>query len=60
MATTAGPWHAWFAWHPVETVYHGWKWLVVVERRREWAEDYAIFDQSYGKWVWNYRKREKP
>lgn len=29
-----GPWHRWFAWRPVNTVTHGWKWWRRVERRR--------------------------
>lgn len=29
-----GPWHDWFAWYPVDTVTHGWKWMVTLERRR--------------------------
>ena len=29
-----GPWHVWFAWHPVQTLAHGWKWLRRVQRRR--------------------------
>lgn len=28
-----GPWHEWFAWHPVHTDWHGWRWLTRVERR---------------------------
>ena len=28
-----GPWHDWFAWHPVRTLWHGWRWLCTVERR---------------------------
>lgn len=28
-----GPWHPWFAWRPVRTDWHGWKWLVHLERR---------------------------
>lgn len=28
-----GPWHLWFAWFPVDTVTHGWRWLRPVERR---------------------------
>ena len=27
-------WHRWFDWHPVDTVDRGWRWLVVVNRRR--------------------------
>ena len=29
-----GPWHIWFAWHPVRTDHHGWRWLRAVERRQ--------------------------
>ena len=34
--TTYGPWHRWFAWHPVRTEQHGWRWLRTVERRRHY------------------------
>ena len=27
-----GPWERWFAWHPVRTQQHGWRWLRTVER----------------------------
>lgn len=27
-------WYRWFAWHPVETVDRGWRWMTVVNRRR--------------------------
>lgn len=27
------PWHPWFAWHPVRTDWHGWRWLVTIERQ---------------------------
>ena len=27
-----GPWERWFAWHPVRTERHGWRWLRTVER----------------------------
>lgn len=29
--TTTGPWHHWFAWRPVRTEQHGWRWLRTVE-----------------------------
>lgn len=32
--TAVGPWHRWFAWRPVNTVTHGWRWLRYVERQR--------------------------
>lgn len=25
--TDVGPWHLWYAWHPVRTRYHGWMWF---------------------------------
>lgn len=33
-------WHRWFAWHPVETVDRGWRWLRPVWRRRIEKHDY--------------------
>jgi hypothetical protein len=27
-------WYRWYAWHPVETVDRGWRWLRPVWRRR--------------------------
>ncbi|WKW85529.1 hypothetical protein SEA_REYNAULD_76 [Rhodococcus phage Reynauld] len=35
-----GPWHRWFAWRPVKTDWHGWRWLVTLERRswRGWCD----------------------
>ena len=35
---TYGPWHRWFAWHPVRTDWHGWRWLTTVYRRG-WIAD---------------------
>lgn len=32
---TYGPWHDWYAWRPVRTLWHGWRWLMPV-RRRMW------------------------
>lgn len=29
---STGPWERWFAWHPVRTQQHGWRWLRTVER----------------------------
>ena len=29
-----GPEHRWFAWRPVETDLHGWRWLRFVWRRK--------------------------
>lgn len=33
-----GPWHKWFAWRPVQTRNHGWRWLRTVERRRHYPD----------------------
>lgn len=32
MTSDEGPWHRWFAWRPVKTEQHGWRWLRTVER----------------------------
>lgn len=45
---TYGPWHNWFAWHPVRTRQHGWRWLQPLERRQ------AHSLRNY----WQYRPRE--
>lgn len=43
---TYGPWHFWFAWYPVNTDAHGWRWLRTVERQKWWG----------GPWTgWDYR-----
>lgn len=47
---TFGPWHEWFAWFPVDTKWHGWKWLTKVERRR-YRGRFGVY--------WDYRKLEK-
>lgn len=44
-----GPWHEWFAWRPVKTDWHGWKWLKTLERRM-WRG--GGFDG------WDYQPRE--
>ena len=36
MFSRHGPWHRWFAWHPVNTTLHGWRWMRFVLRRRAW------------------------
>ena len=38
MSSTYGPWQRWFAWRPVETRNHGWRWLRTVERRRHYPD----------------------
>ena len=35
--TEYGPAHRWFAWRPVDTHDHGWKWLRSVWRQRRWV-----------------------
>ena len=31
-----GPWHLWFAWRPVKTRQHGWRWLRYVQRAKHY------------------------
>lgn len=55
------PWHKWFAWHPVRTNYHGWKWLRKVYRRQRWTPFWAFGVNRY--WEYNMRAgnySEKP
>lgn len=33
MAKRVGPWHDWFAWHPVQTYDFGWQWCRKLRRR---------------------------
>lgn len=47
-----GPWHRWFAWRPVDTVTHGWRWFRVVERRRIQSKMYLPGPVDQG---WQYR-----
>ena len=44
-----GPWHRWFAWRPVKTDWHGWRWLTTVERR------YWIGQHPATPTGWDYR-----
>lgn len=44
-----GPWHPWFAWRPVRTLWHGWRWLTRIKRRR-W-----VGDAPYSVTGWEYR-----
>jgi len=48
-----GPWHRWFAWHPVETYDGGWQWLRFIERRRIHKKPHL--DGSPYRW-WQYRR----
>lgn len=47
-----GPWHRWFAWHPVETEQHGWRWLCTVERQKITGPTFLPTDSPY---LWKYR-----
>ena len=40
-------WYRWFAWHPVDTVDRGWRWLVVVNRRRITKYSYLIGGRDF-------------
>ena len=39
MIGAVGPWHRWFAWYPVRTEEHGWRWLRTVERAKFYPPD---------------------
>lgn len=39
MIGAVGPWHRWFAWRPVRTEEHGWRWLRIVERAKFYPPD---------------------
>jgi hypothetical protein len=34
-------WRRWFAWLPVETNEHGWRWLEWVERRNVTGDEFS-------------------
>ena len=44
-----GPWQNWFAWRPVRTSWHGWRWLERIQRRA-W-----IGNAPYSIEGWEYR-----
>ena len=48
---TYGPWHRWFAWYPVRTRQHGWRWLRAVERALHYPPDIPCAPDPY----WVYR-----
>ncbi|MGJ4084341.1 hypothetical protein [Corynebacterium macclintockiae] len=50
--TSTGPWHRWFAWRPVRTEQHGWRWLRTVERRQLTGPTFSPMDSPY---LWKYR-----
>ena len=45
-----GPSHLWFAWRPVNTTMHGWRWLVRVHRRAWWVTD---GDETWRQWQYS-------
>lgn len=49
-----GPKHDWFAWKPVETQAHGWKWLTMLTRYK------CHVDAPGGATFWCYEPKEKP
>lgn len=46
-----GPWQRWFAWYPVRTEQHGWRWLCVVERALHYPPDIPCAPSPF----WEYR-----
>lgn len=46
-----GPWHYWFAWYPVRTEQHGWRWLRTVERAMHYPPDIPCAPSPF----WCYR-----
>lgn len=49
---STGPWQRWFAWHPVRTEQHGWRWLRTVERRQLTGPTFTPLESTY---LWIYR-----
>ena len=47
-----GPWQRWFAWRPVRTRQHGWRWLRTVERRQITGPTLTPYDSQH---LWEYR-----
>lgn len=56
-ATT--PWMPWFAWYPVNTLTHGWRWLCWLERQRIMCGTNGPIN-LIGWSFWLYRKRCEP
>lgn len=46
-----GPWHVWFAWYPVNTEQHGWRWLKYVQRAKHYPADVPCAPDP----SWRYR-----
>ena len=49
MSATYGPWQRWFAWYPVRTEQHGWRWLRTVERALHYPPDIPFAPDPF--WV---------
>ena len=47
-----GPWQRWFAWYPVRTWRHGWRWLRTVERRQLTIPTFSPYGNPH---LWVYR-----
>lgn len=52
MAKDYGPWQRWFAWYPVRTEQHGWRWLRTVERALHYPDPLIMFAPAP---YWVYR-----
>jgi len=57
MTSSNGPWHRRFAWRPVRTRQHGWRWLCTVERALHYPDPLIPFT-PYPYWV--YRPTPHP
>lgn len=51
MTASYGPWQRWFAWYPVRTEQHGWRWLRTVERRQLTGPTFSPYDSPH---LWVY------
>ena len=49
---STGPWQRWFAWHPIRTRKHGWRWLRTVERRQITGPTFTPYEKPH---LWEYR-----
>lgn len=47
-----GPWQRWFAWYPVRTQQHGWRWLRTVERALHYPDPLIPYAPDP---FWEYR-----
>lgn len=56
---TYGPWHRWFAWFPVRTLQHGWRWLRQVERRQVDPAPVPIYTRRTEPFSWYHRPEPK-